>query len=264
MTYGPPVIKQCEYCKKEYKCPNSRTSKSRFCTITCRNKSGLLPRVEYKCVNCNDKFMARPDHGAERKFCSRKCFLENCVQPIDKECENCGGVFTAMRSPTAVRGDGWRLYCSKKCYVEGSRKFEEKPCAHCGTMFYPRSAKHDATQRTCSMKCAAEFFSGVNAHNFQGGVYVQKRSNHKFVLIGKREGYVSKYTAEHRLVIAKYLGRMLTRNEVVIHINNQPSDNRLSNLFLCESMSEFARRRNGSLPWPKKSNLKEYKEKAND
>jgi hypothetical protein len=68
MTYGPPVIKQCEYCKKEYKCPNSRTSKSRFCTITCRNKSGLLPRVEYKCVNCNDKFMARPDHGAERVF----------------------------------------------------------------------------------------------------------------------------------------------------------------------------------------------------
>jgi hypothetical protein len=190
--------------------------------------------------------------------------LENCVQPIDKECENCGGVFTAIRSPTAVRGDGWRLYCSKKCYVEGSRKFEEKPCIHCGAMFYPRSAKHDATQRTCSMKCAAEFFSGANAHNFQGGVYVQKSSNHKFVLIGKREGYVSKYTAEHRLVIAKYLGRMLTRNEVVIHINNQPSDNRLSNLFLCESMSEFARRRDGSLPWPKKSNLKEYKEKAND
>jgi len=136
MTYGPPVIKQCEYCKKEYKCANSRASKSRFCTITCHNKSGLLERVEYKCVNCDDKFMARPDHGADRKFCSRKCFLENCVQPIDKECEHCGGMFTATRSSTATRGDGWRLYCSKKCYAEGSRKFEEKPCVHCGGMFY--------------------------------------------------------------------------------------------------------------------------------
>ena len=261
MTYGPPVIKQCEYCKKEYKCANSRASKSRFCTITCHNKSGLLERVEYKCVNCDDKFMARPDHGADRKFCSRKCFLENCVQPIDKECEHCGGMFTATRSSTATRGDGWRLYCSKKCYAEGSRKFEEKPCVHCGGMFYPRSTQHDATQRTCSMKCASEFFSGTNAHNFQGGVHVQKTTNHKFVLIGKREGYVGKYTAEHRLVIAKYLGRMLTRNEVVIHINNQPQDNRLSNLYLCESMGEYGKRRVGSLPWPKKSNLEDYKEK---
>jgi hypothetical protein len=178
-----------------------------------------------------------------------------------KECENCGGMFTATRSATATRGDGRRLYCSKKCYAEGSRRFEEKPCAHCGAMFYPRSAKHDATQRTCSTKCMAEFFSGANSHGFKGGVHLQKASNHKFVLIGKREGYVSKYTAQHRLVCAKQIGRMLKRSEIVIHINSDGLDNRPSNLFLCESMSEFSRRRQGSLPWPKKSNLKEYKEK---
>ena len=263
MTYGPPVIKQCEYCKKEYSCPNSRVSKSRFCTVTCRNKMDLLPRIEYTCVNCDDKFMARPDHGADRRFCNRKCFLENCVQPIDKKCENCGGIFTATRSPTATRGDGWRLYCSSKCRAEGARKFEEKPCIHCGTMFYPRSIQHDATQITCSIKCKGEFFSGANAHNFQGGMHVQKTSNHRFVLIGKRKGYVSKYTAEHRMVCAKKIGRMLERGEVVIHINNQSLDNRPSNLFLCGSNSEFSRRRQGSLPWPKKSNLKEYKGKKN-
>ena len=260
MIYKPPVIKQCEYCKGEYSCPNHRASKSRFCTITCHNKSGRLERVEYKCVNCNDKFMARPDHGAARRFCSRKCFLENCVQPTVKECENCGGMFTATRSATATRGDGRRLYCSKKCCAEGSRRFEEKPCAHCGAMFYPRSAKHDATQRTCSTKCMAEFFSGANSHGFKGGVHLQKASNHKFVLIGKREGYVSKYTAQHRLVCAKQIGRMLKRSEIVIHINSDGLDNRPPNLFLCGSMSEFSRRRQGSLPWPKKSNLKEYKE----
>jgi hypothetical protein len=206
--------------------------------------------------------MARPDHGADRRFCSRKCFLENCVQPIDKECENCGGMFTAMRSSTATRGNGRRLYCSWKCSLEGSRLFEERPCVVCGELFYPISAQKNEQQKTCSTKCKAEFFSGVNAHNFQGGEHIIKDSNHKMVLIGKREGYVSKYTAEHRLVIAKYFGRMLTRGETVIHINNQSLDNRLLNLYLCESMSEYGKRRVGSLPWPKKSNLKEYKEQS--
>jgi hypothetical protein len=79
-------------------------------------------------------------------------------------------------------------------------------------------------------------------------------------LIGKREGYVGKYTAQHRLVCAKQIGRMLKRSEIVIHINSDGLDNRPSNLFLCGSMSEFSRIRQGSLPWPKKSNLKEYKD----
>ena len=258
MTYGPAVLKQCEHCKKEYKCPNSRASKSRFCTITCRNKFGLLERIEYTCVTCNDKFMALPDHGAARRFCSRKCFLKNCVQPKDKKCENCGAVFAAMRSCGATHGDGRRLYCSKKCYTEGSRSFEEKPCVVCGTFFYPLGAQKNEKQKTCSTRCKAEFFSGVNGHNFQGGEHIVKSTNQKMVLIGKRKGYVGKYTAEHRLLIAKYLGRMLTRNEIVIHINNQGLDNRLSNLFLCESMSEFSSRRTGSLPWPKKSNLENW------
>lgn len=258
---GAPVTKQCEYCKKDYSCPNSRAHKSRFCTITCHNKSGRHERTEYTCVNCDDKFMALPDHGADRRFCSRKCFLENCVQPKDKECENCGDVFTAFRSSTATRGDGYRLYCSKKCYVEGSRQFEEKPCVVCGEMYYPAGAEKNDTQMTCSTKCKSELFSGANCAAYKTGEHIQRTTSHKFLLIGKREGYTTKYIQEHRLVIAKYIGRMLKRTEVVIHINSQGLDNNLSNLFLCGSMSEFAKRRHGSLPWPNKSNLDEYKEK---
>jgi len=260
---GPPIIKQCEYCKKDYSCPNSRAHKSRFCTITCHNKSGLLERVEYTCANCNDKFMARPDHGSKRRFCGRKCFLESCKQPKDKECENCGGMFTAFGSTTATRGDGYRLYCSKKCYTEGSRNFEERPCVVCGEMYYPGSAIKNNNQKTCSTKCKGELFSGANCAAYKTGEHIQQANSHKHLLIGKREGYVTKYIQEHRLVIAKYIGRMLKRTEVVIHINNEGLDNKLSNLYICESMSEYAKRRVGSLPWPKKSNLEEYKEKNN-
>jgi len=264
MAYGPPVVKQCVHCKTEYKCLNHMANKSRFCSVDCHNLNQSFIKTEYTCAHCNDKFMARPDHGAPRKFCSRKCFLANGIQPAEKECENCGGIFTATRSSTATRGDGRRLYCSKKCYVEGARRFQEKPCVTCGELFYPVSREREATQLTCSTKCKAEFFSGVNAPGFRGGKHIPEQSNHRMVLIGKRGGYVSKYTAEHRLLIAKYFGRMLTRNEVVLHINNNGLDNRLSNLYLCESMSEYGKRRSGSLPWPKTSNLKDYKEKLNE
>ena len=261
MTYGPAVKMQCGYCKKDYMCPNSRVHKTTACSITCANKIRRLARVEYTCVSCKEVFLAMPDHGAERKYCSRKCFLAECVQPVDKLCENCGGVFTAARSTTVTWGDGRRLYCSKKCYTEHSRSFEEKRCAWCGTLFYPISAAKDSTQMTCSPKCKGEFFCGTNSLNFKGGSHIHVQTNHKMVLIGKRKGFVGKYLSEHRLLIAKHIGRMLTRDEMVLHINNQGLDNRLSNLYVCESNSECAKRRLGSLPWPTKSNVDQLKER---
>lgn len=262
MKYGPAIVKVCENCKNEYMCPNSKKYTSRFCSVVCHNKSQRLPRTQYSCINCNETFMARPDHGADRKFCSRKCFLENCIQPTDKSCLHCGSIFTAGRSATATWGDGRRLYCSKQCHNAGSRTFEDKPCVICGVMFYPISREKQEKQLTCSVKCKNIFFSGVNSSSFRGGEYINQNSNHKFVLVGKRKGYVGKYTAEHRMIISKYLGRMIKRTEIVIHINNQGTDNRLLNLYLCESMSEYGKRRHGSLPWPSESNLKTYKEKA--
>lgn len=262
-NYGPPVKKQCQHCGEDYLCPNARAHESMFCSITCNNKSRAKPRIKYTCESCGDEFMARPDHGEARRFCSRKCFLAACIQPEERACENCGSMFTATRSSTVTRGDGRRLYCSAKCGQEHRRHFEERPCAHCGKMFYPGTTAKNNSQKVCSHKCMSEFYTGPNSHAYRRGAYVAKQSDHKMVL-ARRPGYIGKYTAEHRLVASKCLGRLLERGEVVIHINNQGQDNRPENLFVCASMSEYARRRLGSLPWPKKSNLPTTKKAKNE
>lgn len=89
--------------------------------------------------------------------------------------------------------------------------------------------------------------TGEKAHNWKGGRYLSRgyayvklsglpaHEQEMFAPMAARNG--GTYIPEHRLVVARSLGRALTSEEVVHHINGLKADNRPENLEHHESNS---------------------------
>lgn len=73
------------------------------------------------------------------------------------------------------------------------------------------------------------------------GYVVVKIADHDPLTAMAHKGWI----AEHRLVMARSLGRPLRADELVHHVNNDPSDNRLANLELWTSDGAKAGHPNG-------------------
>lgn len=255
-----PIHMICEQCHKGYTVPPARAKKTRFCSMACRNAHDRTSeRRDLVCEECGSKFTTVQDHGVWPRFCSRECFLNNCIQPETKPCASCGNMFLAGKS-SHESDDGRRKYCSKNCRDEGLKRGDEYQCLNCGTQFYLSESTLSQRGRAgcCSRECQKAYYTGSLSHAFKGGFYIHSQMREKHCLM-PRPGYIGKYMGEHRIVASREIGRLIRRGECVIRLNRNPKDNRPENLFICESISEFCKRRNGSLPWPNKSNLVDYK-----
>lgn len=115
-----------------------------------------------------------------------------------------------------------------------------------------------------SLKCACDYFH-VTPNEMLGVTEIssipitedrettERSKDNKYIRITKPHGYVEAYYPEspmakkdgwvpmHRLVMSLSLGRPLTKEEVVHHINGDPGDNRLSNLQLFSNNAEHLR-----------------------
>lgn len=74
---------------------------------------------------------------------------------------------------------------------------------------------------------------GENNWNWKGGRIIDGKGYIQIVVRDHPYKNTSDRVQEHRLVMEKHLGRYLTKDEEIHHINRSKDDNRIENLYLC-------------------------------
>ena len=136
---------------------------------------------------------------------------------------------------------GWYQSKSGRWYnksvCRGMAGHVKSTCDVCGCNFYERMYKGETSGHYCSQSCSRtaavrqqdlshlvqhRFTKGQAAHNYIG------RTKHS-------AGYIrvpgsNERKLEHRVLVEQFIGRSLTRHEVIHHVNGDKTDNRLENL----------------------------------
>ncbi len=114
----------------------------------------------------------------------------------------------------------------------------EKICELCGAEFGWVPGSH-GTGQYCSNKCSNQadkggrHKKGAEHANWKGGRTIDSNG---YVLVYTANGpYSGRYALEHRLVMEQHLGRELSSEETIHHLNGDKTDNRLENLQLFNS-----------------------------
>ena len=124
--------------------------------------------------------------------------------------------------------------------VQVGQKYIWAKCQSCGkerwTRFYVKTKDYPLICRSCAARAPKIFKLGDKSPRWKGGKYTDKQGYIRvyiekddfFYQMANHNGYIP----EHRLVMAKHLGRNLQRWEVIHHKNGIKDDNRIENFEL--------------------------------
>ena len=128
--------------------------------------------------------------------------------------------------------------------IQHRRRYVWAVCEICGDTRWIRAKGNGepANKRCGSPSCRSTFLTGISREGtkiWKGGRVLDLRGYYRvwvrpedfFAPMKNSNGYVP----EHRLVMAKHLGRCLTSLDTIHHKNGNKLDNRIENLELCSS-----------------------------
>ena len=192
------------------------------------------------CQICGVPFPCHTSAQATRnKTCSPVCLLalqsrvkigKRLKPPVMLACQQCGGVYERKNGSVTK-------FCSRKCY---GRWRSEDPEIHRHLVEIGGLGRAGWTDE--SRASYQEKMTGPNNPAWKGGVtYFRKHGNYapikyvrcpaEFLPMARKDGYIM----EHRLIVARCLGRCLKRSEVVHHADHDPTNNDPANLMLFSS-----------------------------
>lgn len=162
---------------------------------------------------------------------------ENKISGRKRYCSNC--VYERMKERRK------RYYEENREKLLESNKIKEKKymknCLDCGATIYRGSLRC----KSCASKIKTEkqkrIFklktAGKNNPNWKGGTKISRGYVLKLVKSHPNKNS-DDYVQEHRLVVEKKIGRYLKKEEVVHHIDEDKSNNKIENLMLFSSQSK--------------------------
>jgi len=185
------------------------------------------------CEQCGAEIRGMPSELARKRFCSSACVgksrkLVRKKTWVKIRCQECGVEFEV--TPAWAR-NGRRKYCSKECHTKAG--IAQIAQARLGV-------RHtDATRRKIS-EAVREKQLREKSSQWKGGRYTDSQGYaHTYIpdlpeadQVLARQMTRAKYVLEHRVVMARKLGRPLHRDETVHHRNGIKLDNAPENLIL--------------------------------
>ncbi len=110
-----------------------------------------------------------------------------------------------------------------------------KTCNFCKKQFYVIASRIE-TSKFCSSFCKQKFGrnnpTGNKAFNWRGGKTIFKDGYVRIYMPTHPSAIKKTYILEHRYIMEKHIGRYLTPEDIVHHINRIKDDNRPENLKL--------------------------------
>jgi len=183
-----------------------------------KDKSGHT--ITEAICECCGKTYYKSTRNPKQKYCSVACMGKSQRADRTKICPICNKTFEYKYSNKDQK------YCSNKCSAMARANKKTIKCDYCGKEFERiLSAINKRQKHYCSNECCYLDKAGKERNKPSNGIIMQ-------------EGYVflhqkpNQYKAKHRIVMEQHLGRKLSSNEIVHHIDGNKTNNDISNLVL--------------------------------